>query len=135
MPDTMTKVASVPHHDFFIPDTDDILIVVPEPGFKDTVECARVTVAALQDYSRQLGKKCGLVIVINNLLAQEPESRRVYADGLNPQLFWAITMVVNNPFARVIGNLALHLNSVQVPLVLVDSIESGVAWLKANRKT
>ncbi len=134
MPDTLKKVASVPYHDFLTPDADDILVVVPEAGFKDTVEYARVTVAALQDYARRLGKKCGLVIVINNLLAQEPESRRVYADGLNPQLFWAIAMVVNNPFARVIGNLALHLNTVQVPLSLVESVDAGITWLEANRK-
>ena len=44
MTDTsMRKVASVPHHDLFIAEADDILIVIPEPGFKDTPEASRVT--------------------------------------------------------------------------------------------
>ncbi len=131
---TMKKIGSAPHHDLMIAEADDILIVVPEQGFKDTPEASRVTVAALRDYAQKLGKKCGLVIVANNLLAQEPESRRIYADGVTPDLFYGIVMVVTSPLARVIGNIASHLATLQVPLVLVESIEAGIAWSEANRK-
>lgn len=131
---TMTKVGSAPHHDLMIATADDILIVVPEQGFKDTPDVSRVTLAALRDYAQKLGKKCGLVIVANNLLAQEPESRRIYADGVTPDLFYGIVMVVSNPIARVIGNIATRLSTLQVPLVLADTIEAGIAWSEANRK-
>ena len=134
MPDTLKKIGDVPHHELFIADAEDILIIIPEQGFKDTAEASRVTVAALREYASNLGKKCGLTIVINNLLAQEPESRRVYADGIVPELFFGIAMVVNNPLARIIGNLALHLNTLRVPLTLVDSVDAGIAWLETNRK-
>jgi hypothetical protein len=130
----MTKVGSAPHHDLMIAEADDILIVVPEQGFKDTAEASRVTLAALRDYAQKLGKRCGLVIVANNLLAQEPESRRIYADGVTPDLFYGIVMVVSNPLARVIGNIATRLNTLQVPLVLAETIEAGIAWSEANRK-
>lgn len=129
----MKKVGGAPHHDFLIGDADDILIILPEEGFKDTAEVSRVTVAALREYANKVGKKCGLVIVANNLLAQEPESRRVYAEGVTPDLFFGITMVVTSPLARIIGNLALHLNSLKVKLTLVESIEAGVVWLDAQR--
>jgi len=131
---TMKKVGSAPHHELMIADADYILIVVPEEGFKDTAETSRVTLAALQGYARTLGKKCGLIIVANNLLAQEPESRHIYADGVTPDLFFGITMVVNSPLARMIGNFALHLSTLQVPINVVESIEAGIAWLEANRK-
>ena len=130
----LKKVGSVPHHDLMIADADYILIVVPEQGFKDTAEASRVTVTALREYATQLGKRCGLVIVANNIMAQEAESRRVYADGVTPDLFYAITMVVSSPVARIIGNLALHLQALKVPINLVDTIEAGVAWSTANRK-
>src|SRR5512135_269965 len=81
MPIAMKKVGSAPHHDLLIADADDILVVLPEEGFKDTADASRVTVSALREYASRLGKKCGLVIVANNILAQEAESRRVYADG------------------------------------------------------
>jgi len=130
----MRKVGSAPHHDLLVADADDILIVLPEEGFKDTAEASRITVTALQEYARKLGKKCGLIIVANNLLAQDAESRRVYADGITPDLFFGVTLVVSSPVARIIGNLALRLSAMQVPLNVVENIDRGIAWLKANRK-
>src|SRR5512146_2539640 len=82
LPENARKVGSPPHHDLFVADADDILIVVPEVGFKDTQEASRTTVAALLEYGRNLGRKCGLVIIANNLLAQEAESRRIYAENV-----------------------------------------------------
>jgi hypothetical protein len=72
--------------------------------------------------------------VANNLLAQEPESRRVYAEGVTPDKFFGIAMVVTSPVARVIGNMALHLRTLQVPLTLVENIEAGIAWHESQRK-
>ncbi len=129
----MKKVGSAPHHDLLIADADDILVVLPEEGFKDTADAARVTVSALRDYASRLGKKCGLVIVANNILAQEAESRRVYADGVTPDLFFGVTMVVTRPVARIIGNLALRLSVMQVPLNVVENIDEGIAWLKSKQ--
>ncbi len=131
---TTKKIASVPHHDLLIAEHDDIVIVVPEQGFKDTAEASRVTVAALKDYAHKLGKKCGLVIVAGNLLDQQAESRTVYSDGITPDQFFGITIVVGNPFARVIGNLGLRMSNLKVPLIVAENIDAGVAWLEANRK-
>ncbi len=134
MTSNLTKVGSVPHHDLMIADAADILIVVPEEGFKDTAEASRVTVAALREYAQKQGKKCGLVIIANNLLAQEAESRRIYAEGVTPDLFYGIVMVVTSPLARVIGRISTRLATLKVPLVPADSIEAAVAWSEANRK-
>ncbi len=131
---TLKRVGSAPHHELMIAEADDILIVVPDQGFKDTPDASRVTVAALRDYARRLGKKCGLVVVVNNLLAQEPESRRIYADGVTPDLFYGIVLVVTSPLARAIGRISTRLATLQVPLVLADSIEAGIAASEANRK-
>ena len=131
---TTKKIGSVPHHDLLIAENDDIVIVVPEQGFKDTAEASRVTVAALRDYASKLGKKCGLVILAGNLLDQQAESRQIYADGIKSDLFFGITIVVGNPFARVIGNLGLRMSNLKVPLIVAENIEAGVAWLEANRK-
>lgn len=134
LPENMKKVGSAPHHDLFIADAADILIILPEEGFKDTAEASRVTVAALQEYARKLGRKCGLVIMANNLLGQEPESRRIYAEKVVPELFYGITMVVTNPIPRIIGNMALRLRTLQVPICLAENIEAGIAWLETQRK-
>jgi len=134
MPEPLKKVASVPHHDLFIAEADDILIIIPETGFKDNAAASQVTVAALREYASNLGKRCGLVIMVNNILAQEPESRRVYAEGVLPELFFGIAMVVSNPLARIIGNLGLHLGTLKVPITLVETVEAGISWMENNRE-
>jgi len=131
---TMKKVGSAPHHDLMIAEAEDILIVVPEEGFKDTADASRVTVAALRDYATKLGRKCGLVIIANNLLAQDAESRRNYAEGVTPDLFFGVTMVVSSPLARAIGSVAIRLTVMHIPFGLSESIEAGIAWIEANRK-
>jgi len=130
----LKKVGSAPQHELMIADADDILIVVPEEGFKDTADISRLTVAALREYAQTLGKRCGLVIIANNLLAQEPESRRIYSEQVTPDLFYSITMVVSSPLARAIGNVAIHLTVMPIPFSLSDSIEAGIAWTETNRK-
>ena len=132
---TLKKVGGAPHHDLMIANAEDILIVVPEQGFKDTAETSRLTVKALREYAQKLGKKCGLVIIANNLLAQDAESRRNYAEGVTSDLFFGVTMAVSSPLARAIGNVAIRLTTMQVPLSLSESVESGIAWLEANRKS
>jgi hypothetical protein len=132
---TMKKIGSAPHHELMIADADDILIVVPDEGFKDTAEASHLTVTALREYANKLGKKCGLVVVANNLLSQDAESRRVYAEQVTPDLFFGITLVVSSPLARAIGSVAIRLTAMPIPFSLSESIEAGISWMDANRKS
>ena len=133
MLEKLTSVGSAPHHDLYTEGADDILIVIPEEGFRDTAEASRVTVAALREYALKVHKKCGLVIMANNLLGQEPESRRVYAENVLPDQFFGITMVVTSPIPRIIGSMALRLSTLRVPICLVESVEAGISWLETLR--
>ena len=133
LPENVKKVGSAPHHDLLVAGADDILIVLPEEGFKDTAQASRETVAALQAYSLRLGRKCGLVIMANNILAQEAESRRVYAEGVVPSLFFGVAMVVSSPIPRIIAGLGMRMGAMQVPLTAVESVEAGIAWLETKR--
>ena len=134
MPLELKKVGSAPHHELMTADDDDILVVVPDPGFKDNVEASRQTVACLRAYAQGLGRRCGLVVVANNLLAQEPESRRIYAEQVSPDLFYGITMVVSNRMARAIGHVALRFTKMPIPFGLSEDVESGIAWMRLHRK-
>jgi hypothetical protein len=112
----------------------DILIVVPAPGYKDNVKAARANMEWQQTFARNLGTKCGLVVVLNNLLSQDAESRKVYSEGALPELFFGSALVVNNPLSRAIGSFFIGLSKPGVPLTLVNSIEDGIAWLESIRK-
>ena len=130
----LKKVGSAPHHELMIADADDILIVVPEEGYKDTAEVSRLTVAALREYAQKLGKRCGLVIIANNMLSQDAEARRVYAEDVTADLFFGVTMVVSSPLARAIGSVATRLTKMPIPLSLSESIEAGIDWMESQRK-
>jgi hypothetical protein len=88
----------------------DILIVVPMPGYKDNVEAARTNMEWQQTFARNLGKKCGIVVVMNNLLTQDAESRKVYSEGTFADLFFGGALVVSNPLSRAIGSFFIGLS-------------------------
>ncbi|MGB8648524.1 MAG: hypothetical protein WCF84_25030 [Anaerolineae bacterium] len=129
MPHELVKIGNLYNTDYLTAGPD-ILVASPAPGYKDNPESARASIDYQQRYARQLGKKCGVVVVMNNLLSQDAESRRVYAEGATPDLFYGVALVVGNPLARAIGSFFTGLSKPMVPLHLVDSIDSGIAWLE-----
>ncbi|HSR20962.1 MAG TPA: hypothetical protein VLL49_08610 [Anaerolineales bacterium] len=112
----------------------DVLIVFPEPGFKDNEQSARTNMLWQQGFARDLGRKCGLVVMVNNLISQDAESRRVYSEGLLPELFYGLALVVGNPLARAIGSFFVGLSRPAVPVSLVGSMEEGISWLESVRE-
>lgn len=54
---TFKKVGGIPHVEYLTPGSDDILVISPEAGYKDSPERSRATVAFQQNYARALGKK------------------------------------------------------------------------------
>lgn len=112
----------------------DILVVVPMPGYKDNVEAARTNMEWQQTFARNLGKKIGLIVVVDNMLSQDAESRKVYSEGMFPELFYGSALVVSNLLARAMGSFFIGLSKPIVPLTLVSSIEDGIAWLENIKK-
>lgn len=129
----LTKVGDTFNTEYFMFELD-ILVVNPTPGYKDNVEAARSNMEWQQTFARKLGTKCGLVVVLNNLLSQDAESRKVYSDGLLPELFYGSALVVSNPLSRAIGSFFIGLSKPVIPLTLVKSIADGIAWLGTIKK-
>ncbi len=129
----LAQVGEVPHTEYFC-SSPDILIASPESGYKDTPDLSRLNVEFQRNYAQKLGKRCGLVIVMNNLLSQDGESRRLYYKSTTPDLFYGVALVVNNPLARALGTFTLNLTTLKIPMTLVDSIDKGIAWLETLPK-
>ena len=129
----LTKVGDTFNTEYFVFEPD-ILVVNPRPGYKDNVEAARSNMEWQQSFARKQGSKYGLVVVLNNLLSQDAESRKVYSDGLFPELFYGSALVVSNPLSRAIGSFFIGLSRPVIPLTLVKSIEDGIEWLGTIKK-
>jgi hypothetical protein len=110
----------------------DILIIVPREGTIDTVEDARENVAYYHSYARSLGKPCGSVVILANVLSQDVEARRVYQEW-DTSLFFAGGLVVENALSRALGSFFIGLSRPNVPTQLFDTIDNAIEWLRTMR--
>jgi len=117
----------------YVPDTDpDILIVVPREGTLDTGEDARQNVQHFHAYARALGRACGAVVIMANMLSQEAEARRAYQE-IDTTLFYGGGLVVEDALSRALGSFFIGLSRPNVPTRLFDTVDGAVAWLKTMR--
>jgi hypothetical protein len=117
----------------YIAETDpDILIVVPREGTLDNSKDAHENVAFYQEYARTTGKPCGSVVIMSNMLSQDAEARRAYAE-LDPALIFGGALVVESALSRALGSFFVGLSRPVVPTKLFDSVENAIEWLKAMR--
>ena len=134
LPHKLKKISSEFNADYFIY-APDILVVVPTPGYKDNAESARASVLWQQNFARNLGIRCGMVVVISNLLTQDAECRRIYSEAMLPELFYGNALVVNSLLTRAIGSFFIGLSKPVIPLTLTESIEAGITWLENLKKS
>lgn len=134
MSQALTKVASTHQTEWFRAE-DDIFVGIPEPGYKDSLEAARANAETLRELAHGLGRKCGIVIVMSNLISQDAEVRQAYAEGVPQDRMYGVALVAANPLARAISSFYLGLakRAIPIPVKLVDSIEEGIRWLGGLR--
>ena len=118
--------------DFTIADPD-ILIGTPKPGTVDNVESAKANVEFEGNYARELGKRICVVILVDNLLAQDAETRRVYTEGLGEDSIYGVALVSGNSMGRAIASFFMGLSKPKVPTKMFDSIQSAIAWARSIR--
>jgi hypothetical protein len=81
----MTDFSQYPHFstlagaNYYLVDPDNILIVPPK-GYFDSPGQARESADFKNAFALKLGKKCGDIIVMSNVLSQDTEARRIYSE-------------------------------------------------------
>ncbi len=127
------KIGKTTNTDVYIAESDpDLLIIVPPTDTVDNIKDARENVAFYTNYARSLGKPCGSLIIMTNLLSQDAETRRVYAD-MDTNLFFAAALVVENALSRALGSFFIGLSRPEIPTRLFDTIDKAIDWLKIMR--
>jgi hypothetical protein len=117
----------------YIAESDpDILIVVPREGTMDNAKDAHENVAYYHSYARSLGKMCGSLVIMSNMLSQDVEARRAY-QVMDTSLFFAGALVVENALSRALGSFFVGLSRPAVPIKLFDTVENAIEWLKTMR--
>jgi hypothetical protein len=110
----------------------DILIIVPGEGTMDNAKDARENVLYFHNYARSLGKSCGSVVIMANMLSQDAEARRAYQE-MDTDLFYAGGLVVEDALSRALGSFFVGLSRPKVPTRLFDTVDKAIEWLKTMR--
>jgi hypothetical protein len=117
----------------YIEESDpDIIIIVPRAGTMDNARDARENVAFFHSYARSLGRPCGSVVIMANMLAQEAEARRAYQE-IDTALYYGGGLVVENGLSRALGSFFIGLTRPNVPTRLFDTVDNAVQWLRTMR--
>jgi hypothetical protein len=112
---------------------DDVLIVLPDKGLRDDGVSARVNIDYQTAYARLLGRRCCVIVVIDSMMSQDSEARRIYASGMQPTLFYAAALIVTSPLARAMGSFFLGLTKPAVPTKMFESVDAAAAWVATQR--
>jgi hypothetical protein len=112
---------------------DDIILIVPPKGFFDNPDQARESADFQDAYARKLGKKCGDVILMSNVLSQDAESRRIYSEQAANGLYYGVALIVDNALSRALGSFLIGMTQSKIPIKLFDTVEKGIAWLRTIR--
>ena len=118
--------------DYYLVD-DDIILIVPSKGFFDSPRQARESADFQDAYARKLGKKCGDVVVMSNVLSQDAESRRVYSEQAGNGLYYGVALIVDNALSRALGSFLIGMTQSKIPIKLFDTVEKGIEWLRTVR--
>ena len=114
---------------------DDIMLIVPPKGYRDSPIQARASADFQDDYARTLGKKCALIIVMSNVLSQDAETRRVYNEQPLSGCYYGTALIVDSALSRAIASFLIGLTQTMVPIKLFDTVEHGIEWLRTIRPT
>jgi hypothetical protein len=98
----------------------------------DNAKDAHDNVAYYHGYARSLGRPCGSVVIMSNILAQDAEARRAYQD-MDTKLFYAGGLVVEDALSRALGSFFVGLSRPRVPTRLFDNMGKAIEWLKSMR--
>jgi len=117
---------------YTIESESDILIIVPLEGTKDNARDAQENVAFFHSYAQRLGKPIGCVVIMSNMLSQEAEARRAYAE-IDPKRVFGGALIVESALSRALGSFFVGLSRPVMPTKLFDSVENALEWLRVMR--
>jgi len=106
------------------------LAVVPFEGSSDDAATARESVHIQLAHLRRVGRRAGVVVFMDGVVAQDAGARAVYRDDPDPAFQACFALVGGTPFGRAVGALFIGLSPPRVPTRLFPTLEAARAWVR-----
>ncbi len=125
-------IGAVGGSDYYAVDPD-IILIVPKTSMVDTPQTAQASADFQNAYARNLGKKCGTVVIMSNILSQDAKTRRIYCELAENGLFFGAALVVDSLLSRALGSFFIGLSKPKIPIRLFDTVEKSIEWIRSVR--
>ena len=111
----------------------DILFVVPDDGMRDDGPSAEANAEFQIAFAQNLGRRVAVVVRMTSLRSQDAAARRVYAERMTLDHFYAAALVAASPISRAIASFFLGLTQPRFPTRVHESYDAAVAWIGTVR--
>jgi hypothetical protein len=105
------------------------LAVLPFEGAVDDAATARESVRIQLAHLRAAGRRSGVVVFMDRVVAQDAGARAVYRDEPDPAFQACFALVGGTPFGRAVGAIFIGLSPPRVPTRLFPTLEAARAWV------
>ncbi len=112
----------------------DLVVAVPRPGFRQSVEDAERSLEALDQIARQARCKQAVIVLVDRVVSQDAAARRVWSTPRANETRCAQALVCQTVLARAIGSFFLGLNRAAVPTRMFATLDAAKAWATAMAK-
>ena len=112
----------------------NILLAVPHLGYEQTVEGARASLEEMNRIARSKGRKQSLIILVDNVRAQDAGSRRIWRNEIDDRLICALALVGGTMLGRAIGSFFVGVYRPKVATRLVSSFDEALDWARRQEK-
>ena len=106
----------------------DVVLAVPNRGFRQHEAAARESLAALDRIAREAGRKQVMVVLVDRVASQDAKSRRVWSAPRVDETRCAQALVCDTLLGRAIGSFFLGLNKGSLPTRMFADVDSACAW-------
>lgn len=132
VPSSWKAVGVTSNTRYFVTD-EDLLIVYPNPGSKDDGASAKENAQFQMNYAAKVGRPIGTLVVLGNLVSQDADARRAYAEHMLPERCFGAVLVVENALSRAIAAFFMGLTRPKIPTSTSPTIDGGLAVLASQR--
>ncbi len=109
----------------------EVLVVLPNEGSADTQASATQSVQIQLDYLRTRNRRSGVVVLMDNVMAQDAGARGVYRELPDPSHQVCFALVGGTAFGRVVCSLFVSLSPPKSPTKVFANFEEAVTWVRA----
>lgn len=110
----------------------DVLVAVPRPRYIQREADARRSLEEFHRIARDVGRPQSVIILVDQVAAQDASSRRVWSENPEPSLRRSLALVCGSALARAIGSFFIGLNRPPVPTKMFKTFPGALAWSVAQ---